>query len=79
MAGEDFLEHTQKAQLAAKQLEYNHLNANGKKELEILLALLFKEKHIKHSPMMANVASLLMIFLRPAEVSHVLSKMVESS
>ena len=77
MAGDDFLEHTQKAQLAAKQLEYHHLNETGLKELEIMLALLFKEKHIKHAPMIVNVASLLLIFLKPSEVYHILLKMVE--
>ena len=79
MAGEDFLKHTQKAQLASKQLTYHYLNENGLNELEILLALLFQEKHVKHSPMMVQVASLLLIFLKPSEVFHVLSKLVESS
>lgn len=49
------------------------------KELEIMLALLYKEKQVKHSPMMIHVASLLMIFLKPAEVYSVLSQLVESS
>ena len=44
-----------------------------------MLALLFKEKHIKHAPMMVNVASLLLIFLKPSEVYHVLVKMIDSS
>src|SRR5215217_7189085 len=79
MAGEEFLEHTVQAKLAEKQLEYKHLNEYGLRELEIMLALLFKEKHIKHSPMMVNVASLLLIFLKPSEVYHVLQKMVENS
>jgi len=29
MAGEEFLEHTQKAQIASKALEYNYLNDKG--------------------------------------------------
>lgn len=52
MAGDDFLEHTKKAHLASKSLEYHFLNENGIHQLEIILALLFKERHIKHSPMM---------------------------
>jgi len=47
--------------------------------LEIILALLFKERHIKHSPMMVQVASLLLLFLRPAEVYHVLVELINSS
>jgi hypothetical protein len=79
MAGDDFLEHTKKAQLAAKSLEFHYLSEVGLKELEIILALLFKERHIKHSPMMVQVASLLLIFLKPAEVYHVLVEMINSS
>jgi hypothetical protein len=29
MAGDDFIEHTQKAQLASKSLEYHYLNEEG--------------------------------------------------
>ena len=52
MAGQDFLEHTKKASLASKALEYHFLNENGIHALEVILALLFKERHIKHSPLM---------------------------
>lgn len=79
MAGDDFLEHTKQAKLASKSLEYHFLNEKGLHELEIILALLFKEGHIKHSPMMISVASLLLIFLKPSEVYHVMSELVHSS
>jgi len=79
MAGEDFLEHTKKSKLAAKAVEYTYLNEKGQHDLEIILALLFKERHIKHSPMMVTVASLLLIFLKPSEVYHVLAEMITSS
>jgi hypothetical protein len=72
MAGDDFLEHAKKAQLASRSLEYHFLNQTGVEELEIILALVFKEKHIKHSPMMISVASLLLIFMKPSEVYHVM-------
>jgi hypothetical protein len=52
LAGDDFLEHTHKAKLASKALEYHFLNEKGIHQLEIILALLFKERHIKHSPLM---------------------------
>jgi hypothetical protein len=79
MAGEDFLEHTKKARMASKTLEYSYLNEKGTHELEIILALLFKERHIKHSPIMVTVASLLLIFLKPSEVYHVVAELVNSS
>lgn len=79
MAGEEFVEVTKKAQLASKSLEYAFLNEEGTHQLEIMLALLFKERHIKHSPMMVQVASLLLIYLRPAEVYHVLIALVNTS
>jgi hypothetical protein len=52
MQSEDFLEHTRKALLASKNLEYHYLNANGLHSLEIIAALLFKERNIKHSPVL---------------------------
>ena len=79
MAGDDFLEYTKKAGLASKTLEYHCLNEKGLHELEIIIALLFKERHIKHSPMMISVASLLLIFLKPSEVYHVMAELVNSS
>lgn len=79
MAGNEFLEHTQKARLASKSLEYHFLNEHGSHQLEIVLALLFKERHIKHSPMMLQVAALLLIFMKPAEVYHILLDLVNSS
>ncbi len=79
MAGEDFIEHTKTTQLASKNLEYSYLNEKGHHELEIILSLLFKERHIKHSPMMITVASLLLIFMKPSEVYHVLSELISSS
>jgi hypothetical protein len=41
--------------------------------------VLFKEKGIKHSPLMANVASLLLVILKPAEVYYLLMKLCETS
>ena len=79
LAGEDFVTHTKKAQLATKSLEYSFLNEEGTHQLEIMLALLFKERQIKHSPMMVQVASLLLIFLKPSEVYHVLIALVNTS
>jgi hypothetical protein len=79
MAGEEFLEHTKNVKMASKNLEYGYLNEKGMHELEIILALLFKEKHIKHSPMMVSVASLLLIFMKPSEVYHVLLELINSS
>ena len=52
MTGEDFLEHAKAARRAASALEYHFLNQQGLDELEIILALIFKEKLIKHSPLM---------------------------
>lgn len=79
MAGDDFIEHTKAAKMAGKTLEYSCLNEKGLQELEIILSLLFKERHIKHSPMMISVASLLLIFMKPSEAYHVMSTLVESS
>lgn len=79
MAGEDFFETTKHSALAAKAIEYDYLNDKGKHELEIILTLLFKERHIKHSPMMISVASLLIIFMKPSEVYFVLSELINSS
>lgn len=79
MAGDEFIEHTKRAGMAAKTLEYHCLNQKGLEELEIILALLFKERHIKHSPMMIPVASLLLIYLKPAEVYHLMAELVTQS
>lgn len=76
MAGDDFIEHTKRAQMAQKTLEYHCLNQKGLEELEIILALLFKERHIKHSPMMIPVCSLLLIYLKPAEVYHLMAELI---
>ena len=45
----------------------------------MILSLIFKENHIKHSPMMVTVASLLLIFMKPSEVYHVLLELLSSS
>lgn len=79
MAGDEFIEHTKTNRIAGKSLEYHCLNEKGLHELEIILSLLFKERHIKHSPMMISVASLLLIFMKPSEVYHVMSTLIESS
>lgn len=76
MQSEDFLEHTKKAQLASKMLEYHCLNANGLHQLEIILALLFKERNVKHSPVLVQVASLLLLFMKPAEVYQVVAELI---
>lgn len=79
MQPDDFIEMTKRSQLHSKQLEYHYLSEEGLHQLEIILAILFNERHIKHSPMMAQVASLLLIFLKPSEVYFVLSELVSSS
>ncbi len=79
MQSEDFIEHTGKAQMASKLLEYHCLNSKGIHQLEIILAMLFKERNIKHSPVMVQVASLLLLYLKPAEVYVILAELVSSS
>jgi hypothetical protein len=77
MAGKDFLRHTKEAKLASRILEYDFLNEKGIHELEIILSLLFKERNIKTSPMMVTIASILLVFMKPGEVYHVLSEMIK--
>ena len=79
LAGPEFIESTQKAQMSLKHIQYPCLSQDGHNHLEVVLALLFKERHIKHSPMMVSIASLLIIFMTPAEVYHVLVELYNSS
>lgn len=79
MAGDEFLDHARKNLIASKSLQYSYLNAHGQEELEIVLALLFKERHIKHSPLMVSVASLLLLFMKPSEVYHILQHLLQTS
>ena len=79
-AGEDFIEHVKtnsKAKISL--LDYDFLNEEGRHQHEIILALLIKERLIKHSPFMTVVASMLLIYLKPFEVYFVLSEMIKSS
>lgn len=79
MHGDEFLEHARRNQIASRSLQYTYLNAHGQEELEIVLALIFKEKQIKHSPLMVTVASLLLVFMKPSEVYHILQSLCQSS
>ena len=79
MQGEDFLEHARRARMAQKTLEYHVLNQKGLDELEVILALLFKERQIKHSPLTIPVCSMLLIYLKPCEVFHIMSELLTSS
>jgi hypothetical protein len=45
----------------------------------MILCILFKQHGIKHSPIIASFASLLLIFMRPSEVYYTLIKMTEFS
>lgn len=56
-------------------LDYDILNEKGKHNLEMILSILFKEKGIKHSPLMATLANLLLVFMKPAEVYYVLNEL----
>jgi hypothetical protein len=47
--------------------------------MNVIIAMIFKERHIKHSPLMVQVAHLLMTFMRPSEVYHVLIELFNSS
>jgi hypothetical protein len=76
MAGDEFIEHTKLLGKATKTLEYHCLNQKGLDELEIIMALLYKERHIKHSPLMIPVTSLLLIYLKPAEVYHLVAELL---
>lgn len=55
------------------------MNQKGLDELNLIIAMIFKERHIKHSPLMISVGHLLMVFMRPSEVYHVLVELVNSS
>ena len=73
------MKYTKKVKQASKNLSFNVLNDHGLHSLEMILSMLFKEKGIKHSPLIANVANLLLVFLKPAEVYYVLISLCKSS
>lgn len=79
MQSEDFLEMTKKNQLYSKNLQYSFLSEKGLHNLDILMSILFTERHIKHSPVLIQVGALLLLFLKPAEAYHVLIELVNSS
>ena len=43
------------------------------------MAIIFKERGIKHSPMIVPIASVLLIYMPPGEVYHVLIEMIKKS
>lgn len=60
-------------------MEFDVLNEKGKQDLEIILSILIKERGIKHSPLLANVASLMLLFMKTGEVFFSLSALLEKS
>lgn len=78
LQGDSFIKYTKKVKLASKNLTFDLLNEHGQHQLEIILAVLFKERGIKHSPLIANVASLLLVILKPAEVYYLLMKLCDT-
>jgi hypothetical protein len=73
------LELTKKNQVYSRQLQYHFLSDHGINQLDIIMAVLFNERHIKHSPMLIQVGAILMLYLKPAEVYHVLIELINSS
>lgn len=47
--------------------------------MNIIIAMIFKERHIKHSPLMISVGHLLLVFMKPSEVYHILIELYNSS
>jgi hypothetical protein len=48
-------------------------------DFEILLGIIFYERQIKYSPILVQVAALLFLYLKPAEVYHLLSELISNS
>jgi|LauGreDrversion4_2_1035121.scaffolds.fasta_scaffold210906_1 hypothetical protein len=79
LQGDTFVKYVKKGKQASKNLTFDLLNEQGLHSLELVIALLFKEKGIKHSPLIADAANLLLVFLKPAEVYYLLIKLCEKS
>lgn len=79
MQSEEFLELSKKNQVYSKQLQYHYLSDHGQQEFDVLMSVLFTERLIKHSPMLIHVGNLLMLYLKPCEVYHILIELINSS
>lgn len=77
--GQESLDFTKQVQDALDHIQYDVLNEHGKEELRTIIAIIFKEMHIEHQPIMISFANLLLIFMKPAEVFYVLLALIKSS
>lgn len=73
------LEITQESRIAQTDAQYNFLNALGKTELEFILMFIHKKHSLKIAKILPHLAALLFVYLMPAEVFCVCSRMIAQS
>jgi hypothetical protein len=77
--GQEFLDFTGSMKMIDQALNYDYLTSYGKKELEFIMMYMHQKLSVQRVQFLGHLANILIIFIPPCEVFHVLRKLTHES